>query len=146
MTRHAHSGSEADHIWQMLVGLVWETRGEWRRKVSTATGLPFSRVRVLKRLADAPVTLKQLADMTDSDAPATTVAVNDLEERGLVERQPHPDNRRAKLVSLTPAGRRLVELVHRTVRDDAPLAVQQLSKTDLAHLRRILERIDSHEA
>ena len=145
MTKQANSGSEADSIWQMLVGLVWETRGEWRRKVSDATGLPFSRVRVLWRLLDAPITLKQLADMTSSDAPATTVAVNDLEDRGLVERHPHPDNRRAKLVSLTPAGRRLVDLVHRTVRDEAPSAIQHLSKTDLAHLRRILERIGSRE-
>jgi DNA-binding MarR family transcriptional regulator len=145
MTEHAYSGSEADSIWQVLVGMVWETRGEWRRKVSDATGLPFSRVRVLWRLLDAPTTLKQLADMTGSDAPATTVAVNDLENRGLVERHPHPDNRRAKLVSLTPAGRQLVDLVRRTVRDDAPPAVQQLSKTDLAHLRRILERINRHE-
>jgi DNA-binding MarR family transcriptional regulator len=142
---HATSGSDADNIWQTLVSLVWETRGEWRRKVSDATGLPFSRVRVLWRLLDAPTTLKQLADMTGSDAPATTVAVNDLEDRGLVERHPHPDNRRAKLVSLTPAGRQLVDLVRRTVRDDAPPAVQQLSKTDLAHLRRILERINRHE-
>lgn len=145
MTKHADSGSEADSIWQILVGLVWETRGEWRRKVSDATGLPFSRVRVLWRLLDAPITLKQLADMTGSDAPATTVAVNDLEDRGLVERHPHPDNRRAKLVSLTPAGRQLVNLVGRTVRDDAPPAFQHLSKTDLAHLRRILERINSRE-
>ncbi|WP_445144096.1 MarR family winged helix-turn-helix transcriptional regulator [Dyella sp. Tek66A03] len=145
MTGHASSGSEADSIWQVLVGMVWETRGEWRRKVSDATGLPFSRIRVLWRLLDAPTTLKQLADMTGSDAPATTVAVNDLEDRGLVERHPHPDNRRAKLVSLTPAGRQLVDLVRRTVRDDAPPAVQQLSKTDLAHLRRILERINRHE-
>ncbi len=145
MTRHPTSGSEADLIWQALVSMVWETRGEWRRKVSEATGLPFSRVRVLKRLLDAPVTLKQLADMTDSDAPATTVAVNDLEERGLVQRQPHPDSRRAKLVSLTPAGRKLVDLMHRTVRDDAPPAVQQLSNTDLAHLRRILDKIERFE-
>ena len=83
--------------------------------------------------------------MTSSDAPATTVAVNDLEDRGLVERNPHPDNRRAKLVSLTPAGRKLIELARRTVRDDAPPAVQELSKTDLAHLRRILERVSSSE-
>lgn len=145
MTRHAGSGSEADSIWQMLVSLVWETRGEWRRKVGEVTGLPFSRVRVLRRLLDAPITLKQLVDMTGSDAPAITVAVNDLENRGLVERQPHPDNRRAKLVSLTPAGRKLVELIHRTVRDDAPSAFQHLSKTDLAHLRRILERINTDE-
>lgn len=142
---HANSGSEADCIWQMMVDLVWETRGEWRRKVSDATGLPFSRVRLLWRLLDEPKTLKQLADMTSSDAPATTVAVNDLENRGLVERHPHPDNRRAKLVSLTRVGQQLVELVQRTVRDDAPPTVQHLSKTDLTHLRRILERIDRGE-
>jgi DNA-binding MarR family transcriptional regulator len=145
MTRRATGGSEADHLWQMMVGLVWETRGEWRRKVSEVTGLPFSRVRVLWRLVDAPVTLKQLSDMTGYDAPATTVAVNDLEDRGLVQRQPHPDNRRAKLVSLTTAGRKLIDLMHRTVRDDAPPAVQQLSDTDLAHLRRILEKIQRYE-
>ncbi|MFZ0870016.1 MAG: MarR family transcriptional regulator [Rhodanobacter sp.] len=144
MMGHANSGSEADRIWQVLVGLVWETRGEWRRKVSDATGLPFSRVRILWRLVDEPKTLKQLA-ATGIDAPATTVAVNDLEHRGLVERHPHPDNRRAKLVSLTPAGRRLIELARRTVRDDAPPAVQDLSKTDLAHLRRILERVTGGE-
>jgi DNA-binding MarR family transcriptional regulator len=136
---------QAREQWQMLVSLVWETRGEWRRKVSDASGLPFSRVRLLYRLFDAPMTLKQLADMTGSDAPATTVAVNDLEDRRLVERHPHPDNRRAKLVLLTPAGRQLVELLNRTVLDDAPPAIEQLSKTDLAHLRRILERINSYE-
>lgn len=138
----ARRGSEADELWQMMVGLVWETRGEWRRKVSEVTGLPFSRTRVLRRLFDAPMTLTQLAEATGSDAPATTVAVNDLEHRGLVERYPHPDNKRAKLVSVTPAGRQMVALVRRTVRDDAPPGVNDLSRTDLAHLRRILERID----
>lgn len=137
----ARRGSEADELWQMMVGLVWETRGEWRRKVSEVTGLPFSRTRVLRRLFDAPMTLTQLAEATGSDAPATTVAVNDLEHRGLVERYPHPDNKRAKLVSVTPAGRQMVALVRRTVRDDAPPGVNDLSRTDLAHLRRILERI-----
>jgi DNA-binding MarR family transcriptional regulator len=142
---HSPSGNEADRIWQIMVRMVWDTRGEWRRKVSEATGMPFSRARILWRLIEAPITLKQLAEMTDSDAPATTVAVNDLEDRGLVERSPHPDNRRAKLVSLTPAGRKLIDLIHRKVHDDAPPAFQHLSKTDLAHLRRILERVDSSD-
>lgn len=145
MIRHAENGSEADALWQLMVGLVWETRREWRRKVSEVTGLPFSRVRILWRLVDAPMTLRQIADDTGSDAPATTVAVNDLEERGLVERQPHPENRRAKLVSLTRAGRKVVDQMHRTVRDDAPAGLQQLPATDLAHLRRILERIERGE-
>lgn len=145
MIPHAHSGGEADVIWQMMVGLVWETRSEWRRNVSSATGLPFSRARILWRLVDAPMTLKQIADETGSDAPATTVAVNDLEDRGLVARHPHPENRRAKLVSLTRAGQELVDLIVRTVHDDAPPGFQQLSKTDLAHLRRILERVNRCE-
>jgi DNA-binding MarR family transcriptional regulator len=141
----APSGSEADRIWQMMVALVWETRGEWRRKVIDVTGLPFSRARILWRLLDDPKTLTQIAYITSSDAPATTVAINDLENRGLVERNPHPDNRRTKLVSLTSAGKELVELLQRTVRDDAPPAFQHLSKPDLAHLRRILARVSSHE-
>lgn len=149
MIRHANSRSEADAVWQLMVGLVWETRGargEWRRKVSEISGLPFSRIRILWRLVDAPMTLRQIADDTSMDAPAATVAVNDLEDRALVERHPHPDNRRAKLVSITRAGKQVVELVNRTVQDDAPAGFQQLSKTDLAHLRRILERIDRSES
>jgi DNA-binding MarR family transcriptional regulator len=145
MTAQRTRGSEADQLWQMMVALVWETRGEWRRKITEATGLPFSRTRLLRRLFEAPMTLTQLAEATGSDAPATTVAVNDLENRGLVQRQPHPDNKRAKLVSLTPAGKQMIELVRRTVRDDAPPGVGDLCKTDLAHLRRILERIDRAE-
>ena len=145
MMTPARRGSETDQLWQMMVNLVWETRGEWRRQVSEVTGLPFSRTRVLRRLFDAPMTLTQLAEATGSDAPATTVAINDLEHRGLVQRQPHPDNKRAKLVSLTPAGRQMVEKVRRTVRDDAPAGMQGLSKTDLTHLRRILERVAREE-
>jgi DNA-binding MarR family transcriptional regulator len=145
MTRSADRGDEADALWQWMVALVWETRRDWRRRVGEVTGLPFSRVRILWRLVDAPMTLRQIADDTGSDAPAATVAVNDLEGRGLVERQPHPENRRAKLVSLTRAGRRVVDQVHRSVRDDAPAGLRQLPATDLAHLRRILGRIERGE-
>jgi DNA-binding MarR family transcriptional regulator len=145
MMAQAKRSSEADQLWQMMVGLVWETRGAWRRKVSDVTGLPFSRTRVLRRLFGAPMTLSQLAEATGSDAPATTVAVNDLENRGLVERHPHPENKRAKLVSLTAAGRQMIERINRSVRDDAPAGVRDLSNTDLAHMRRILQRINRAE-
>lgn len=149
MIRPTNSPTEAGAVWQLMVGMVWETRGvrgEWRRKVSEISGLPFSRIRILWRLVDAPMTLRQIADDTGMDAPAATVAVNDLEDRGLVERHPHPENRRAKLVSITRAGKQVVELVNRTVQDDAPAGFQQLSKTDLAHLRRILERLNRSES
>lgn len=136
---------DAGQVWQLLLGIFTDTRDDWRRTLSEATGMPFSRMRVMRHLLAAPLTLKQLADATGSDAPATTLAVNDLENRGLVERHPHPESRRAKLVSLTPAGRQLIEQGRRAMREAVPPKIQDLSKTDLAHLRRILQRISPRE-
>jgi DNA-binding MarR family transcriptional regulator len=132
--------SEADQVWLMLVSMVFEGRGDWRRKVTEATGLPFSRVRALRRLVDKPLTMSELAEEMNTDAPAATVAVNDLEARDLVQRQPHPTNRRCKLVSLTAAGRRVVAAVRR-VSDQAPAALQVLPAGELAEFKRILESI-----
>lgn len=131
---------DAEHAWHILVGLVMDTRGNWKRKVTETTGLPFSRVRALKRLKDAPRTLSDLAYEMGTDAPAATVIINDLEARGLVERQAHPENRRAKLVSLTAEGRKVIAVVRRIV-DQPPPALAGLPEQDLAQLRRIVEKM-----
>ena len=65
------------------------------------------------------MTVKQVAHAAAMDAPATTVAVNDLEDRGLVVRKIDPTNRRCKVVSLTDAGREMVHKID-TVDDPAP--------------------------
>ncbi|MFI4980758.1 MAG: MarR family winged helix-turn-helix transcriptional regulator [Nevskiales bacterium] len=142
MSARRKAGGEADRLWQQLVTLVMDSRGDWRRQVIELTGLPFSRVRALRRLLDAPLTLVDLAYAMSTDAPAATVAVNDLERRGLVERYPHPENRRAKLVALTPAGKQMVARVH-AISEHAPDALAALSAADLAQLRRILDAIHS---
>ena len=54
------------------------------------------------------MSVKQMAQAATIDAPAATVAVNDLEDRGLVVRETDPTNRRCKMVSLTDAGRDMV--------------------------------------
>lgn len=136
--------SDTDVIWHTLVAWVMDSRGDWRRKVTDATGLPFSRIRALKRLVAGPMTLKDLADAMSTDAPAATVAINDLENRSLVERCPHPDDRRAKLVSITAAGRSVIAATRRVV-DTAPPALQSLSATDIKALQRILGKIAAHQ-
>ncbi len=133
----ARGPSDADRVWHAMVSLVMDSRGDWRKKVSEASGLPFSRVRALRRLDGGPLSLRELAEALTTDAPAATVAVNDLEERGLVERRPHPTDGRTKLVSLTAAGRRVLAQV-RAVSDEAPPGVAGLPARDLAELRRIL--------
>ena len=128
-----------DRVWRRLVHLVMETRSDWRRDIVQVTGLPFSRYRALHRLGDGPVGLKELAESMTIDAPAATVTINDLEERKLVRREPHPTDRRAKLVSLTPAGRRLLEKA-RAVADRAPPGFEALSASEVAALERALGR------
>jgi DNA-binding MarR family transcriptional regulator len=114
--------------------------GDWRRKMTAATGLPFSRVRALRRLGPGPLTLRALAESMSTDAPAATVIVNDLEARGLVRRAPHPDDKRAKVVSLTPDGKRLVRSAE-AVMESAPPSFDALDAKDVEDLTRIVKRL-----
>ena len=41
----------ADEVWRMMASLVIDNRDSWKRAVVERTGLPFSRIRVLRRLA-----------------------------------------------------------------------------------------------
>lgn len=132
--------SGAEKTWRLLVELVMETRGEWRRKVTETTGLPFSRVRALWRLERGPRTLAELAHDMGTDAPATTVLINALEQRGLVKRAPHPTDRRAKQVSLTTAGRRVLGTVEK-ITDRPPAALERLPEVELERLRETLEKL-----
>lgn len=120
--------------------LVLDNKDGWRRAAVDQTGLPFSRVRILRRLSRAPMTVKQVAEAATLDAPAATVAVNDLEARGLVVRETDPDNRRCKLVSLTTAGLDAVAVLD-AIEDPAPAALAALDPLDLATLAGLLAKI-----
>lgn len=130
----------ADQVWQLMASVVHQNRDGWKRAVVEQSGLPFSRIRVLKRLASGPMTVKGVADAATMDAPAATVAVNDLEERGLVVRQIDPNNRRCKTVSITDQGRELVERID-SVEDPAPPAFAALSDAELLALQELLRKL-----
>ena len=129
----------ADEVWRAMASLVIDNRDGWKRAVIEATGLPFSRIRILTRLR-RPTTVKQLAHAATMDAPATTVAVNDLEDRGLVVRETDPTNRRCKVVSLTDAGREVVAKID-TTPDPAPNALAALDRAQLKTLKAILDNV-----
>jgi DNA-binding MarR family transcriptional regulator len=134
--------ARADEIWADLAAFVHDNRDGWKKAVVDRTGLPFSRIRILMRLSRRPMTVKQIADAATVDAPAATVAVNDLEDRGLVVRQVDPTNRRCKVVSLTDAGRDAVAAID-TVHDPAPEALAALSDDELTMLRALLDKLNS---
>jgi DNA-binding MarR family transcriptional regulator len=121
--------------WRDLRSLVLD-RNDRRRTVAEALGLSFVRVKALIALRSAPRAMRDLATTLGIDAPYTTVIVDDLEARGLVTRGPHPDDRRAKLVALTAAGRTLAQRAERLVATP-PASLRTLSDADLRELHRI---------
>jgi DNA-binding MarR family transcriptional regulator len=123
-----------------MAALVIDNRDAWKRAVVEQSGLPFSRIRVLKRLSRQSMTVKQLAHAATMDAPATTVAVNYLEDLGLVVRETDPTNRRCKVVSLTDAGREVLAKID-AVEDPAPDALATLDPAQLKVLKKILDQI-----
>ncbi|HKP43940.1 MarR family winged helix-turn-helix transcriptional regulator [Mycobacterium sp.] len=134
------SSGLADEVWRAIASLVIDNRDGWKRAVVEQTGLPFSRIRILKRLSRQSMTVKQLAHAATIDAPAATVAVNDLEGRGLVVREIDPTNRRCKVVSLTDAGREIVRTID-AIDDPAPDVLVALDEAELKQLRAILAKL-----
>jgi MarR family transcriptional regulator, 2-MHQ and catechol-resistance regulon repressor len=76
--------------------------------------------------------------------PSITGVVDRLERRGLVLRTASADDLRAKKLSLTPAGRQLVQ----TIRKGHPQRIQAvlggLTLREQAQLHRLLDRLGSH--
>ncbi len=135
--------ARADDVWRAMAAVVFDNRDAWKRDVVETSGLPFSRIRVLRRLARRSMTAKQIAEAATMDAPATTVALNDLEGRGLIVRTADPSNRRCKLVSLTDEGRKMVARIEE-VDDPAPRAFTALSEAELGALEAILAKLGAN--
>ena len=81
------------------------TAGE--QPILDAHGLSMWAYVVLVALADEPVrTQAALADAIRADKTRIIPVLDDLQQRGLIERSPDPADRRSHLLSLTTAGRR----------------------------------------
>ena len=115
-----------------------------RRAVTDATGLSFGKARAVRRLARHPMSMGELAEAMDTEKPNATTIVDELESLGLVERRPHPTDRRAKLVEVTPAGRDLARRADEILATPPP-SLTALSAKDLTTLRRILKRVTSSD-
>jgi DNA-binding MarR family transcriptional regulator len=77
-------------------------------------GLSFTQVKALHLLRDAAdVNVKDVAGSLGMSLPAMSRSLDGLVQRGLVERRESEKDRRAKLVRLLPAGRKVVADVER---------------------------------
>ena len=135
------SGGEKDlarRAWRAMSEIALDR--DRKVAVSEALGLSWTRVLALRRLATQPHTLRALAERLAADPPYVTLMVDDLEKRKLVRRMPHPEDRRAKLVQLTAAGRAAAARAD-AILDEPPAALRDVPDEELAALLRVLERL-----
>ncbi|GAA4613645.1 hypothetical protein GCM10023195_59190 [Actinoallomurus liliacearum] len=108
------------------------------RAVADELGLTPTQVIALRELSE-PITARELAKRMVCEASNATFVLDRLEEQGLIERQPHPTDRRAKRIVLTPAGERRRADVLDRLNAHSPLAA--LDPTQQESLRDLLQAL-----
>src|SRR5437773_8278677 len=149
----AHTGTRAKdpdisgtHLWLVLMKAHRALeRLATRRIESSDVGLSdFAVMEMLLHKGPQPV--NEIGRRIELTSGAITTAVDRLEARGLVTREAHENDRRARIVRLTARGKaEAVKVfgVHKTAMD---LAASGLSKTERAMLIRLLKKLGTSAA
>ncbi|HET6622733.1 MAG TPA: MarR family transcriptional regulator, partial [Candidatus Saccharimonadales bacterium] len=87
------------------------------------------------------IRLVKLADHLGVKAPLVTAIANRLMSRGLIKRIPHHTDRRAKLLVITPEGKRFVDSVEHDMENALQRLTLGLSVDDLTAYQRVLDTI-----
>jgi DNA-binding MarR family transcriptional regulator len=97
----------AAEAWKAIFDFIIATAAQ-RNRYLGESGLTPNDSRTLQTLSsEQGRSMGTLAEEWKLDASTATWIVDRLEARGLVERRPHPSDRRSKLVVLTPKGAKL---------------------------------------
>jgi DNA-binding MarR family transcriptional regulator len=139
--RPATPPDTASRVWTALRESV--TGQDRRRALHAALDLGPAKAELLIKLADGPITLREIARAVEADPPAATAGVDKLEARGLVHRTAYPGDNRRKLVHLTGAGREAARR-GQAILSEAPPALTDLDSDDLARLDEILTRLQAN--
>lgn len=85
--------------------------------------------------------LSDLADHLHIAPRSATEVVDSLQERGLAERRPDQNDRRATLIALTAEGERVGQAIRSAREAEGERYFDLLSATDRAHLARLLHQL-----
>jgi MarR family 2-MHQ and catechol resistance regulon transcriptional repressor len=96
-------------------------------------------------LHKGPLAVNTLGSKLLLTSGSATTAVDRLEKRGLVERRNDPDDRRARMVCLTPAGRRLIRNAFASHAADMEKMVSVLTAAERSALVASLKKLGKGE-
>jgi DNA-binding MarR family transcriptional regulator len=97
---------------------------------------------VLDALDRSPVrTQAALAEAIGADKTRIIPTLDELQERGYIERRPDPDDRRVRLLEITPAGREVKNAVQADIQHSEEHWLDELTVEERRVFLRALEKL-----
>jgi DNA-binding MarR family transcriptional regulator len=134
------AGREA---WRTVTRLLWEQGHERMAAASGAVGISPGALKTLFHLDPGKgVPMRDLAGQWRCDASYVTALTDALEERRLVERRPHPTDRRVKMIVLTEEGVAVRDRAFERL-SEPPASFGVLTGAEQRQLRDLLRKLAS---
>jgi DNA-binding MarR family transcriptional regulator len=124
-----------------LALVIARMRDIWHRRMRAIDLTPPQSI-AMRKLLDGPLPMGSVAEVLSCDASTLTGIADRLEERGLIQRQIDPTDRRVKLLALTAAGRDLVTSIDGPFTAEIP-GFASLTEDERADLTQLLFRLFS---
>ncbi|GAA1214959.1 MarR family winged helix-turn-helix transcriptional regulator [Prauserella alba] len=118
-----------------LCGLVNELSrqiSEHVRERAAKLELTAAQATALREMT-GPMTLSELAERMSCEPSNATYVIDRLQKQGLIERRPHPTDRRAKQLVLTAEGIALRERLIELLVEESPLAGLTREQQNVLH-------------
>jgi DNA-binding MarR family transcriptional regulator len=104
-------------------------------------GLSLQGYKLMRALENSDCSMREISDALHISPRTVTDMIDGLEARGLVERCPHPDDRRVTLVHLTHDGRSQLAAAAAGAEQASHAAVSGLTESDQKTLRVLLDQV-----
>jgi MarR family 2-MHQ and catechol resistance regulon transcriptional repressor len=134
------------HLW-LLLWKAYDALAAYAHESIRAMGLGLSDFGVLEILLHkGPLPVNVIGSKIRLTSGSISIAIDRMEEKRLVERRDDPDDRRARVVHLTPEGRKLIECAFAEHAVAMEHATSGLSRTERKEAIRLLKKLGTNAA
>lgn len=129
------------HVWLVMMKAHRALQNLAIRSIESS-GVGLSDFGVMEMLLHkGPQPVNEIGRRIELTSGAITTAVDRLESRGLVKREAHPSDRRARIVRLTAAGKQQATRIFASHKAAMDAAASGLSKSERAALIELLKKL-----
>jgi MarR family 2-MHQ and catechol resistance regulon transcriptional repressor len=137
----AQSATKADHVWLVMIKAM-HALTRYATAGIEGTGLGNSDFRVLEVLLHkGPLPVNTIGPIVNLTPGSISIAVERLVEKGLVSRVESAEDRRVRMVALTPSGKNLIVAAFQKHAAQMRRVFSELSAKELRDFEMALKRI-----